>query len=87
MHKQVVNFLDEMGVKTSDMGGMVKRSPELFASDVNSTLKRKVQFLRELGIKDVNIWRVLRMFPEMLTMSVDNALLPRLKDLFPCSCN
>lgn len=81
----MVNFLEEMGVKTGDMGSMVKRSPELFASDLNSTLKRKVQFLKELGIKDVHIWRVLRMFPEMLTMSVDNALRPRLNN--PCSCN
>ena len=76
--KQVVGFLSKLGVDPKDMGGMLKRSPEVFASDVSETLETKVQFLEDLGIKDELIQRVVRMFPEMLLMSVKDSLQPRL---------
>ena len=76
--KQVVGFLSKLGVDPKDMGGMLKRSPEVFASDVSETLETKVQFLEDLGIKDELMQRVVRMFPEMLSMSVKDSLQPRL---------
>jgi len=78
---EVVGFLSKLGVDPKDMGGMLKRSPEVFASDVSETLETKVQFLEDLGIKDELIQRVVRMFPEMLLMSVKDSLQPRMEYL------
>ncbi len=87
--KQVVEFLEELGVERSDMGGMLRRSPELFASNVKLTLQRKVEFLQNLGVRKEHVWRVLRAYPEMLSLSVEDALQPRLvPSLFPSmKCN
>lgn len=71
-HKQVMNFLLKIGVEEKHLGGMLKRHPGVFASDVKSVLEPKVQFLRQLGMKEELLFRVLRFFPEMLTMRIDS---------------
>jgi mTERF domain-containing protein len=75
--EQVVDFLLKIGVEETDLGGMLKRHPGVFASDVESTLEPKVQFLRDLGMKEDVLFRVLRFYPEMLTMRIEESLRPR----------
>nr|XP_024403083.1 transcription termination factor MTERF4, chloroplastic-like [Physcomitrium patens] len=69
---EVMNFLLKIGVEEKHLGGMLKRHPGVFASDVKSVLEPKVQFLRQLGMKEELLFRVLRFFPEMLTMRIDS---------------
>lgn len=73
----MVNFLLKIGVEKTDLGGMLKRHPGVFASDVESVLEPKVQFLRDLGMKENVLFRVLRFYPEMLTMRIEESLRPR----------
>lgn len=78
---EVVNFLLKIGVEEKDLGGMLKRHPGIFASDVESVLEPKVQFLRDLGMREEVLCRVLRFYPEMLTMRIEESLRPRVKYL------
>lgn len=72
-----MNFLLKIGVEENDLGGMLKRHPGVFASDVETVLEPKVQFLRELGMQEEVLYRVLRFYPEMLTMRIEESLRPR----------
>jgi len=75
--EQVLDFLLKIGVEEKDLGGMLKRHPGIFGSDVENVLEPKVQFLRELGMQEEVLCRVLRFYPEMLTMRIEESLRPR----------
>ncbi|KAG0563487.1 hypothetical protein KC19_8G035100 [Ceratodon purpureus] len=76
---EVVDFLLKIGVQETDLGGMLKRQPGMFASDVETVLEPKVQFLRDLGMREDVLHRVLRFYPELLTMRIEESLRPRVK--------
>eukprot|EP00850_Spirogloea_muscicola_P017490 SM000151S01478 [mRNA] locus=s151:27145:33646:- [translate_table: standard] len=77
----VAAFLEEHGLDTEGARHVMLRSPEVFASCVEGSLRRKVAFLRELGVHDQRLAHVLRRCPEVLAMSVDHAMRPRLQFL------
>eukprot|EP00850_Spirogloea_muscicola_P022356 SM000290S10890 [mRNA] locus=s290:82631:89400:+ [translate_table: standard] len=77
----VAAFLEEHGLDTEGARHVLLRSPEVFASSVEGSLRIKVAFLRELGVHDQRLAHVLRRCPEVLAMSVDHAMRPRLQFL------
>ena len=81
---QVVSFMKEIGFEQESLKKVLLRCPELFAADVDNTLRRKLGFFSGLGISISHLSRVLRKYPELLLYDVDRTLLPRSKP-FPLS--
>lgn len=78
---KVVSFMEDLGLNTKSMGKILDRCPEIYASNIEFTLRRKVEFLIELGIHDLCLQRVLQKYPEFLVMDVDQTLKPRIEYL------
>ncbi|OMO77510.1 Mitochodrial transcription termination factor-related protein [Corchorus olitorius] len=78
---QVVLFLEGLGFDRETVGKLVCRCPEIFALDIDKTLKKKVESLVEFGISRDHLPRVIKNYPGLLMSDVDNTLLPRLKYL------
>ncbi|XP_077222406.1 mitochondrial transcription termination factor family protein isoform X1 [Tasmannia lanceolata] len=77
---EVVSFMEQLGFDEESIGRILSRCPEIFAANVENTLKKKLKFLSELGISDDNLPRVIRKYPELL-VSDPNTLLPRMRYL------
>ena len=56
---------------------IVCRSPEIFASDVDNTLRKKIDFLVDFGVSERHLPRIIRKYPELLLLDINNTLLPR----------
>ncbi|MCL7024570.1 hypothetical protein MKW94_002324 [Papaver nudicaule] len=78
---QVVTFMEELGFDTESTGQILCRCPEVFAANVDKTLKKKIKFLDDIGISKDCLPRVIRKYPELLVSDIDHALLPRVKYL------
>ncbi|XP_021297092.1 transcription termination factor MTERF2, chloroplastic [Herrania umbratica] len=78
---QVVLFLEGLGFDWESVGKLVCRCPEIFAANIDKTLKKKVEFLIELGISNDHLPRVIKKYPELLVSDVDKTLLPRIQYL------
>ncbi|XP_042382992.1 transcription termination factor MTERF2, chloroplastic-like isoform X2 [Zingiber officinale] len=78
---EVVSFMEEFGFDSTTIGRILRRCPEIFASSIENTLRKKVQFLMDFGISKDRLRRVIRKYPEMLLLDTDNTLLPRLRFL------
>ncbi|RZC56873.1 hypothetical protein C5167_015717 [Papaver somniferum] len=78
---QVVIFMEELGFDTESTGRILCRCPEVFAANIDKTLKRKIKFLNDIGISKDYLPRVLRKYPELLVSDIDHTLLPRVKYL------
>ncbi|CAL9115524.1 unnamed protein product [Musa textilis] len=77
----VVSFMEEIGFDSKTIGRILCRCPEIFASRVDNTLRKKVNFLADFGISTDCLLRVVRKYPEMLLLDTDNTLLPRMSFL------
>ncbi|KAJ7549953.1 hypothetical protein O6H91_07G076000 [Diphasiastrum complanatum] len=67
---EVIVFLEKFGILLTEMGGLIKKSPEVFASNIEKTLQVKTSFLQELGLSEERVSHVLQSYPEVLSMSV-----------------
>uniref|UniRef100_A0A0A9DCZ4 Uncharacterized protein n=1 Tax=Arundo donax TaxID=35708 RepID=A0A0A9DCZ4_ARUDO len=66
-----------MGLDAKTVGKILCRSPEIFASNVDSTLKKKINFLIDFGVSRHHLPRIIRKYPELLLLDTDRTLLPR----------
>nr|CAB3457876.1 unnamed protein product [Digitaria exilis] len=73
----IVCFLTEMGFDKETVGKILCRSPEIFASNVDSTLRKKIDFLVDFGVSKHHLPRIIRKYPEILLLDINHTLLPR----------
>jgi mTERF domain-containing protein, mitochondrial len=66
-----------MGFDKKAVGKILCRSPEIFASNLNSTLKRKINFLIDFGASKHHLPRIIKKYPEFLLLDINHTLLPR----------
>ncbi|CAN6183294.1 unnamed protein product [Urochloa humidicola] len=78
---QTVLFFREMGFDKETVGKILCRSPEVFASNVESTLKKKINFLVDFGVSKHHLPRIIRKYPEILLLDINHTLLPRMNYL------
>ncbi|XP_004305797.1 PREDICTED: uncharacterized protein LOC101301899 isoform X1 [Fragaria vesca subsp. vesca] len=78
---QVVSFMEGLGFDKEAVGTILCRCPEIFASSIEKTLKRKLDFLASIGVSKVHLPRVIKKYPELLVSDTDRTLLPRVKYL------
>ena len=74
---QIVFFFREMGFDKETVGKILCRSPEIFASNMESTLKKKIDFLVDFGVSKHHLPRIIRKYPEILLLDINHTLLPR----------
>lgn len=75
---QVVCFLRDLGLDDDIIGRILGRCPEIFASSIGKTLKRKLNFLMGIGVSRRHLPRIIRKYPELFVCDVHRALLPRM---------
>ncbi|KAB1218231.1 hypothetical protein CJ030_MR3G026111 [Morella rubra] len=75
---EVMSFLEHVGLDKETIRRVMGRCPEIFASSIEKTLKRKIQFLTSIGVRRAHLPRVMRKYPELLVSDVDRTLLPRM---------
>lgn len=73
----MVLFLEGLGFNQETVGKLLSRCPEIFAANIDITLKKKVEFLAEFGISTDHLPRVIKKYPELLVSDVDKTLHPR----------
>jgi hypothetical protein len=66
-----------MGLDKKAVAKIVCRSPEIFASDVDNTLRKKIDFLIDFGVSERQLPRIIRKYPELLLLDINHTLLPR----------
>lgn len=74
---QVISFLEDLGIDKETIGRIICRCPEIFATSIEKTLKRKLEFLTSIGVSGAHIPRVIKKYPELFVSDVDRTLLPR----------
>ncbi|KAF3782477.1 Transcription termination factor 3 [Nymphaea thermarum] len=75
---KVVTFMEELGFESRDIGKLLCRCPEIFAANIENTLKEKIRFITDLGIPEDHFPRVIRKYPEFLVCSIHSTLKPRM---------
>ncbi|CAL5072845.1 unnamed protein product [Urochloa decumbens] len=78
---QTVIFFREMGFDKETVGKILCRSPEVFASNVESTLKKKINFLIDFGVSEHHLPRIIKKYPEIFLLDINRTLLPRMNYL------
>ncbi|KAB1670157.1 hypothetical protein ES319_1Z196000v1 [Gossypium barbadense] len=71
---QVVLFFEGLGLDQETVGKLVSRCPEVFAANIDTTLKKKVEFLAEFGISNDHLPRVIKKYPEDQLFDGDGAV-------------
>ncbi|MCD9558925.1 hypothetical protein HAX54_016616 [Datura stramonium] len=74
---QVVCFLRDLGLDDDIIGRILGRCPEIFASSIRRTLKRKLNFLLGIGVARSHLPRIIRKYPEFFVCDIHKALRPR----------
>lgn len=72
-----MSLLEEVGFDRETVGKILVRCPEIFATSVEKTLKKKLGFLASIGISKDHLPRVIKKYPEVLVSNTDRTLLPR----------
>ncbi|XP_060206123.1 transcription termination factor MTERF2, chloroplastic [Lycium barbarum] len=75
---QVVCFLRDLGLDDDIIGRILGRCPEIFASSIGKTLKRKLDFLMGIGVSRSHLPRIIRKYPEFFVCDIHRALRPRM---------
>ena len=70
-------FLKDLGLDEEAIGGVLGRCPQIFASSMDKTLKRKLDFLTTIGVSKGHLSRVIRKYPELFVCDVERTLVPR----------
>lgn len=74
----MVNFLkEESGLDEETVGRLLRRCPEIFATDVDRILRKKIEFLNSIGVSGVCLPYVIKKYPELFVCDVGKALHPR----------
>lgn len=73
----MVSVFEDLGFDGESIGKIVVRCPEIFATRVETTLKRKLEFIKSIGISEEHLPRVIKKYPEVLVSDVDKTVLPR----------
>lgn len=73
----MVSLLEDLGFDKETIGRILGRCPEIFATSIERTLKRKLKFLAAIGVSEVHFPRVINKYPELLVSDIDKTLLPR----------
>ncbi|XP_042483252.1 transcription termination factor MTERF6, chloroplastic/mitochondrial-like [Macadamia integrifolia] len=73
--------MEELGLDAKAIGRILSRCPEIFASSIERTLRRKVKYLADIGISSDHLPRVIGKYPELLVSDIDSAFLPRMRYL------
>lgn len=69
--------MKEIGFDDRTIGRILCRSPEIFAANIDDTIRKKVKFLTDFGISRCHLPRVIRKYPELLLLDIHHTLLPR----------
>lgn len=75
---QIVCFLRDLGLDDDIIGRILGRCPEIFASSIGRTLKRKLNFLMGIGVSRSHLPRIIRKYPEFFVCDIHRALRPRM---------
>ncbi|KAK4361702.1 hypothetical protein RND71_016943 [Anisodus tanguticus] len=75
---QVVCFLRDLGLDDDIIGRILGRCPEIFASSIERTLKRKLNFLMGIGVSRSHLPKIIRKYPEFFVCDIHRALRPRM---------
>ncbi|PKI31843.1 hypothetical protein CRG98_047764 [Punica granatum] len=78
---QVVSLLEDIGFDRITVGKILVRCPEVFATSVEKTLRKKLDFLTSIGISESHLPRVIKKYPEVLVSDIDRTLVPRMNYL------
>ncbi|XP_021888130.1 transcription termination factor MTERF4, chloroplastic isoform X2 [Carica papaya] len=78
---KIVTFLEDLGFNQGTVGEILCRCPEIFATSIERTLKRKLEFLAGFGVYGDHFPRVIKKYPELLVSDVERTLLPRVNYL------
>uniref|UniRef100_A0A9I9DMW2 Transcription termination factor MTERF2, chloroplastic n=1 Tax=Cucumis melo TaxID=3656 RepID=A0A9I9DMW2_CUCME len=78
---QVVSFLEEVGFDKESVGRIIARCPEISATSIEKTLKRKLEFLISIGVSKTHLPRAIKKYPELLVSDPHKTLLPRIRYL------
>lgn len=74
----VIAFLEDLGIDKETIRRIICRCPEIFATSIEKTLKRKLEFLTGIGVSRAHLPRVIKKYPELFVSDVDRTLLPRM---------
>jgi mTERF domain-containing protein len=69
--------LEDLGLDKENIQRIIGRCPEIFATSIEKTLKKKLEFLTDIGVSRAHLPRVIKKYPELLVTVVDRTLLPR----------
>ncbi|CAN4085065.1 unnamed protein product [Withania somnifera] len=78
---QVVCFLRDLDLDEDIIGRILGRCPEIFASRIGTTLRRKLNFLMSIGVSRSHLPRIIRKYPEFFVCDIHRALRPRMNYL------
>lgn len=78
---QVISFLEDLGLDKENIRRIIGRCPEIFATSIEKTLKKKLEFLSDIGVSRAHLPRVIKKYPELLVSDVERTLLPRMRYL------
>ncbi|XP_015070371.1 transcription termination factor MTERF6, chloroplastic/mitochondrial isoform X2 [Solanum pennellii] len=76
--EKIVCFLRDLGLDDDIIGRILGRCPEIFASSIGRTLKRKLNFLMGIGVSRSHLPRIIRKYPEFFVCDIHRALRPRM---------
>ncbi|XP_057968540.1 transcription termination factor MTERF5, chloroplastic isoform X2 [Malania oleifera] len=78
---KVVSFMEDLGLDRETVGRILGRCPEIFATNIEKTLRKKLEFLTRIGVSEDHFPRVIRKYPELFVSDVDRSLHPRMNYL------
>jgi mTERF domain-containing protein len=67
-------FFENMGFDKENIGKILARCPEIFASSISKTLQRKIEFLSRIGVSKAYIPVVIRQHPKLLVSDIEKTL-------------
>ncbi|XP_057968541.1 transcription termination factor MTERF2, chloroplastic isoform X3 [Malania oleifera] len=79
--QKVVSFMEDLGLDRETVGRILGRCPEIFATNIEKTLRKKLEFLTRIGVSEDHFPRVIRKYPELFVSDVDRSLHPRMNYL------
>lgn len=63
-----------MGFDKEDIGRLLVRCPEIFATSISNTLQRKIDFLIRICLSKDYLPVVIKKYPELLVSDIDRTL-------------
>ncbi|KAK7851506.1 transcription termination factor mterf5 [Quercus suber] len=77
----VISFLEGLGIDKETIGRIICRCPEIFATSIEKTIKRKLEFLTSIDVSGAQVPRdtalMVRKFSPLLGYSIDEVLRPK----------